>query len=70
MLIDESRDTLKKHVIMLIIANAISFIGLVCTAIFFAMQAWTAGIIAYVATCIGIAINICSFVNFYSKLKN
>lgn len=39
MLIDESRDTLKKHVIMLIIANAISFIGLVCTAIFFAIQA-------------------------------
>jgi len=58
LIINKSRDTIKKHVIGLIIANAIDGIGLVCTAIFLAMQAWIAGLIAYAATCIGIAINI------------
>lgn len=70
MLIDESRDTIKKYVIGLIIANVIAGIGLVCTVIFFAMQAWIAGTIACATTCIGIAINFGTFVNFYSKLKN
>lgn len=70
MLIDESRDTLKKYVIGFMIANIVAFIGLFFTVVFFTAHIWMGGIVAYGATCIVISINLCSFAKFYSKLKN
>lgn len=70
MLIDESRDTLKKRILGFIIANIIAFIGLFFTVVFFVAHIWIGGIIAYGITCIVISINLCSFAKFYSKLKN
>lgn len=70
MLIDESRDTLKKYAVGFIIANIVAFISLVFTVAFFTTHIWIGGIIAYAVTCIVISIDLCSFINFYSKLKN
>lgn len=69
MLIDESRDTLKKYVLGLIVANGIATIALIFTVVLFAAHIWTGAIIAYAITCIMISINIGCFVNFYDKLK-
>lgn len=68
MLIDESRDTLKKYAIGLIIANVIGCIGLFFTVLFFTKQVWIGGIIALVITCIVLALNISIFVDFYLEL--
>lgn len=70
MLIEESRDTLRKYAIALIIANVIAIIGMIGAICFFGMQVWMLGMIAYIVSCTMITINICCFVKFYRKLNN